>query len=993
MIRFLLLLAFTAAFSPLSGFQSDPSGVFRSRYYARTWGAADGLATSKINAVLYARDGFVYVASQRGLYRFDGLRFHLIKSQAYPQLEKAAILDLSEEPAGVIWAGTLEAGIVRVQGDSVRIFSKENAGLPINLQKPVVVDAAGTVWAGAYHGGLSKIEKDTVTAIYGINEGLADDGIWTMFPDAPGKLWIGTNGGLFRFENGRFTKSGAALGLNNQIIRALYQDADSSLWVGTDGGGLTQLRNGQAELFVNSTVGLQNDFILGIQRNREALWLGTYGAGLIAFTGNNAIPFSKVSGLSNNFVFGISLGPDGSVWAATDDGLNALFPRSVQWVSTADGLAEEQLFGIFYDSKHRIWLSPNGGGAQVLDFGKPMQTIAEKEGLPLRFLYCFEEDRAGNIWIGTQGGGLYRLNRGTVDLTLNRFPDRFVRALATDSSGGLWIGTGKGLFYLEAPESETPEPVLVSDSLFVSTITILKNGDAAVGTYGQGLLMFSPGRTFIKQLWSTNSIVPDRLFTMYEDVKSRLWIGSRSSGAVVMTADTMVALGEAQGFPESVPAIIEDREKRIWMGISARGLLGYDQADIDALLEGTVSAIEPYVFNESDGLPTLNANAGFTGQVVRDSSGTLWFSTMKGLVGFTPELEGNNRQLASLVAMKLDGELIKPQKNLLLPFDFRNLEIEFGTTNLISPEKTRFKYRLSGLSESWTDAGTSQIALFPSLPSGDFSFEVAVTDRYGRWSEPSVLFSAHVDPPLWQRAWFLAAVLAILILPVVWIVRLISYRKLRAANRALELERSIQKERERISRDLHDSVGSSVTNLITGLEIAKELTKRGEIEKTASMLNTLDADAREAMHELRETIWLLDRERLPLTELNRHVRMWLQKIRPYLGQMQVEFEDTDTAEAGLPSVAALHTLRIIQECLNNARKYSSATLFTIGWKVAADRFELSCTDNGAGFDLDNAKDAGNGLKNMRFRAEQMNAAIHMKTAAGAGTSVQLTIPL
>jgi signal transduction histidine kinase/ligand-binding sensor domain-containing protein len=990
-MRALLFLLLLSPVLSVFAQKADPAAVFRNQYRIRSWGTADGLGSAKINAVYADRKGFLWVATQRGLYRFDGLHFSPVTASHLPGLEKTTFLDVTGDERGIIWAGTMETGLVRIEGDSVRHYARENSRIPVNIQKAVHIDAAGTVWSGAYHGGLTRLDADTVTAVYGSVHGLESDAIWTITSDAPGRLWVGTNGGIFRFYDGRFNRVTAPLGLGNPIVRSLLSTGPDSLWIGTDGGGITQIIHSQTVDFVNSTHGLQNDFVLGLLKQPVGLWLGTYGAGVIRYTGNNAIAISKFSGLSNNFVFDIEESPGGTLWAATDDGLNALLPRRFSWITTADGLNEDQQFGLFADSKGRMWASPNGGGAQYLEQGN-WKSITLKEGLPLTFVYAFAEDRDQNIWIGTQGGGLYRLNRGKIDVSVSQMRDRFVRVVKTTRDGSIWFGTGKGLHRMADPVSDPKTFQVVNDSLFVSNLIQRKNGDVVVSTYGNGLFVFDSLGALKKHFWKQNSAMPDRLFSLFEDENERLWVGSRSEGIAVLEGDRITRLGTNRGFPDSAPAIVQDKNGTLWIGIGTYGLLGFPEQELERALSDSTIVLHPFVLNEADGLPATSANSGFSGGNVMTPDGTLWFSTMKGIVGFNPEtLHSIPEPKPFLRGIRLEGKTLKPLQSLLLEESDRGLEIDYSASVLQAPEKAHFKYRMAGLTATWTDAGKRTTAYFPSLPHGEYTFEVTVTDPVGRFSNPIQLLSISVASPWWMRWWIVTGFVVLAALPLVGLYQLVVFARVRRLKRSLEIQRELQTERTRISRDLHDSVGANLTNLIAGLEIARTFIDKRQSKRARAWLETMDADARTAMQELRESIWLLDRDNVSASELIAHIRAYVHKTTPYAPELHINITEQISSNSLFSSNESLHLLRLIQEAIHNCRKHARATELHLYFTCTGSACHIELRDNGSGFIVEEKRGTGNGLLNMENRARQIGAECSITSHPGSGTTILVTL--
>lgn len=220
-------------------------------------------------------------------------------------------------------------------------------------------------------------------------------------------------------------------------------------------------------------------------------------------------------------------------------------------------------------------------------------------------------------------------------------------------------------------------------------------------------------------------------------------------------------------------------------------------------------------------------------------------------------------------------------------------------------------------------------------------------------------------------------------------VQIRSNMKLRALNRELETQQKIQKERERISRELHDNVGSQITNLITGIEVSNLHVKKNQQDKALSLLENLDIDARGAMTDLRETIWLLDKEKVEFGIFLDHLNGYLKRQKKYLNGMEVRLNSTVDNNSILEPGQSMNLTRIIQEALNNSRKYSNATLFEIECSQKKQSLEIKISDNGNGMVVDEEVDKGNGLKNMAYRAMEMGGGFQITSDEGIGVEIHL----
>lgn len=215
--------------------------------------------------------------------------------------------------------------------------------------------------------------------------------------------------------------------------------------------------------------------------------------------------------------------------------------------------------------------------------------------------------------------------------------------------------------------------------------------------------------------------------------------------------------------------------------------------------------------------------------------------------------------------------------------------------------------------------------------------------------------------------------------------------KIQLAN--AELENKIHQERERISKDLHDNVGAHITNLITGIEISNLHIQKDQKESAIDLLGNLDSDARNAMNELRETIWLLDKDEVTLSTFIDHVKAYLKRQERYMGSMKTSVSTSVAGQLILNPIQSLNLIRIIQESLNNSKKYSQAELYEISFTNTDDGISITLNDNGIGMDTDVRPSFGNGLRNMQSRAEEIGGEFKIKSSPDKGTEITIRLPL
>ncbi|MEQ9351692.1 MAG: histidine kinase, partial [Vicingaceae bacterium] len=276
------------------------------------------------------------------------------------------------------------------------------------------------------------------------------------------------------------------------------------------------------------------------------------------------------------------------------------------------------------------------------------------------------------------------------------------------------------------------------------------------------------------------------------------------------------------------------------------------------------------------------------------------------------------------------------------------------------------------------------------LPDGDYTFIVSAIGPDGQWSDKTASISFTVLPPFYKTWWFMSLGLLGFIAIGAGGVQIRSNMKLQKLNRELETQQKIQKERERISRELHDNVGSQITNLITGIEVSNLHVKKNQQDEALSLLENLDSDARGAMTDLRETIWLLDKEMVEFGAFVEHLNGYLNRQKRYLKDLEIKLNSSIDNGCVLEPGQSMNLTRIIQEALNNSRKYAKASEFIISFRLENQKLNVSLVDDGKGMDLDEEINKGNGIKNMSHRAEEMDAKFQIKSDGASGVEIEMS---
>lgn len=755
-----LLMSFLFALSPLVTTHAQTTEKAITQYNTRSWQSDDGLPQNSVQAILQSDDGYMWMGTQEGIARFDGINFTIFDKKNTPELPNNGIQAIMKGREGDIWFGT-GGGLVHLKDGKFTTYSTKN-GLSSNVIWALCESNDGGVWVGTFGGGLNHFKDGKFTVFKTddsskIIEGvLSNNYIWSIKYDYQGNLWIATNNGLNRFKDGKFTPFTTENGLPNNLIQSLYEDHEKNLWIGTN-DGLSLYKDGK---FTNYSVndGLTDSSIKAIYEDkRQNLWLGTEGGGINRLKNGKFTSFTTHEGLSSDTVISITEDREGTIWAGTTGGgINQLIDGKFENYSIRDGLSHEIIRAIYEDSKGNVWIGTSGGGLNCLKDGKVIAVYNSKNGLGEDFVYAIHEDRAGNIWLGMKQS-IAKLKDGhitTFPQSKNLFAQS-VRVIKEDSRGNIWFGTrGGGLVRLKDGQFTN---FLKSDNGLphnaVRDIIEDSNGTLWIGSYG-GLTSYKDGQF---HTYSTKNGLPfDQVFVIHEDKEGFLWLGTFGGGLIRFKDGKFTAYTTKEGmFDDVVFQILEDDQDNLWMSCN-KGIYRVKKRELDAFDRGEIKTISSVSYSEADGMNNSECNGNAQPAGWKTQDGKLWFPTIKGAAVINPTRIQSNKVIPPVHI----EQILMDHKNVLfngkVEFQPGTTSIEFHYTALsfIAPKKIKFKYMLTGFDKNWINAESRRAAYYTNLPPGEYTFRVQASNSDGVWNEVGVTLPVVIKPYFYQRRWF-----------------------------------------------------------------------------------------------------------------------------------------------------------------------------------------------------------------------------------------------
>lgn len=950
----------------------DPGRGLR-EFGRQVWLSENGLPQNTVQAVAQTPDGYIWIGTQEGLARFDGVKFDIFDKQNTPALKSNDIRCLLAAADGALWIAT-SFGLVRRQNGQFATLTT-NEGLPDNSITKVIEDRAGRIWiattaaVAVYENGTFKTvaNRAGIQALAALNDGsvivATTAGIETFkndaiaSPDAPNALppnnvtalevdqnggaWYGTTDGVWEVRAGKTIVYSTSAGLPNGRVTCVHTDREGTTWIGTS-NGLARLRNGQIETFTTAD-GLSSNLVLSIFEDREdSIWIGTEGGGLNLFKNRKFTTLTAKDGLASDLVKAIYQDREGGVWIGTNGGgLTLLKNGHATNFTTRDGLASDVVFSLAGDDDGNLWIG-TPDGLNLFKGGK-FKTYTFADGLSNDLVRSVYVDRHGNLWVGTRAGlNLFRDSQFQIYTTKDGLANDFIGALFEDSKGNLWIGTLGGLSKFADGKFTT---FTTSDGLSSNTITCL-----------------------------------------FESAAGDLWIGTNGGGLNLLRHGKFASVSSHDGLPDDVIyRILEDGEHRLWFS-SNKGVFRLGESDLNDLIAKRISALNPALYGTADGMLTRECSGGGHPAAWKMSDGKLWFATIKGVATVDPDHLTINSLAPPLVIeqLKVDDQVVPLQTNASVMAGSTRFDFYYTAPSFIAPENVHFKYKLEGFDPDWIDGGNRRVAYYTNLRPGNYKFRVMAANNDGVWNEQGAAFGFYLRPHFYQTYWFYA-VLAFLAGATVWQLYRMRVKRISTQFAAVLAERN------RIAREIHDNLAQDILGISVQLELVSRLMPAAA-EVAKPHLDRARILVRNSMAEARRYVWDLRSQDLETKDLPTALNDTARRLTRDR-EVQASVQVTGTFRA-LPSQIENNLLRIAQEAINNSVKHAGARRIVIDLHFDTDALQLRVRDDGCGFDPQPHNGDGHfGLIGMRERAQEIGGELRILSERLSGTEIIVNVPL
>lgn len=740
----------------------------KARLIVDQWRVEQGLPQNTVTSVAQDAQGYMWVATRKGLARFDGAQFTPVTRVGETDLGNLRLTSVVPEGDGRFWVSTYGSGVLHVADGQVTHYGAAH-GVPHEIVWDLYRDREGRLWLASSRG--ARYFDGQRWQAPALPPDLAEDGVNAVFQARDGAMWFATShNGVVRLSGGTVRRHSTAEGLSSPAVTSVAEGPDGAIWV-TGTRGVSRIDGTYVTTF-GLADGVPVERVLQVLvDHRGVVWMATHGGGLVRYDGAGFTTFRRSDGLSSDYLISLAEDRDGSLWVGTlAGGLNRLATAARELVDVRSGLPPFPVTTLYQNTTTKTWwIGTYGGGLVTLHNGR-LKQLTMADGLPSNAITSVAGGPGQSVWVGTNGGGAIRLEGERIVERVGVETVGAVLRTLEIGNGAVWFG-GSGLVRYENGVSRRIGRAEGMRSDEVRVIYSLKER-TWVGTYGGGLQSIEADGRVLS--WGEHEGLGNAFVTsLHHDRTDTLWIGTYGGGLFRLRGGKVHSVTTRDGLPDDVVFdVMEDDVGRLWL-TGTQGLAVVRMADVHARMDGQGGVLSVNQYGRAEGVGGVDGTDGNQPLSWLADDGRLWFATVDGIVIFDPtEVADIPRTPMVYIDAVLADKLPIGAAALARGAPSRDLDIGFSAPWLTGGPAVQYEYRLVGLgTESWFDAGTARTASFTNLAPGDYQFEVRARARKGAAPGPIQALSFHVPARFYETVWFLALSFALVGLSITGLVR------------------------------------------------------------------------------------------------------------------------------------------------------------------------------------------------------------------------------
>jgi signal transduction histidine kinase len=961
---------------------SDPERAL-SQYIRDRWGSERGFPGGQVHAIAQTADGYLWIAAEKGLVRFDGLSFRLFQPSGSTVGTGSTTLGILAAPDGSLWArlrgpalvryrdGAFEnilpnvglqesviTAMLRGRGDAILLASlgqgavSYRGGRFATIAAPSVIPTSsfiislaearsGDVWLGTRDAGILRVQGPRVTRIM---QGLPDLKINCLLPGNNGELWIGTDKGVARWTGSAVTRSGVPELLGGVAVLEMIRDRESNVWIAAAARGLLRVNSHGVSTLEDRNPSLRTNVTAVFEDRDGNIWIGTT-TGIERLRDGVFTTYSSAQGLPSDSVGPVYVDSAQRTWfAAPEGGLYWLRDGLVRRIDLA-GLRNDVVYSIAGD-RDEVWVGRQRGGLTRLrpkGDGFSAERFTQADGLAQNSVYAVHQARDGAVWAGTLSGGASRFKDGvfTTYAMSNGLASNTVASILESADGTMWFATPNG----------------------VSTLS----------------------RGGWRRYSQKDGLPSNDVNVLFEDSTGNVWVGTAAGLAIFHAGQLQTPVNVPALLRGSILGLAEDRNGWLWIATGDHVF----RVHREALAHRAIGEADVRGYGVADGLMALEGVKRHR-SVAADSRGRIWLAMTRGLSMADPSRVAGRAMpaLTHVEEVSVDGTPLDVHGPIGIPSGRRRITLTYAGLSLAVPERVMYRYRLDGFDREWSEPVTERQAVYTNLSPGSYVFRVTASNGDGVWSGSEATVRFDVQPGIWQTGWVqLSAVLLCALAG--WAVYRLRVRHV-ARQLSVRFEERLA-ERTRIAQELHDTllqgfVSASMQLHVAADRLPEDSPARPSLGRVLDLMAKVIEEGRNAVrglrssssapHDLEQAFSGIHQE-LAIAEHTQYRVIVEGRARP------------------LNPIIRDEVFRIGREALVNACRHSGARSIEVELEYGSSDLRMLIRDDGRGIDpqvLRSGSDGHWGMAGMRERAEGIGASFKVRSRAGAGTEVELSVP-
>ncbi len=932
----------------------------------QNWNISNGLPSDRILDIQKDKFGFVWLGTDNGLVRFDGKIFKIYNNYSNKELKNGIITNFSFSRDGSLWFKNELRNLMKMNGNEFINFDIKN--YKIDRIFCIASDSSNIIWIGTLSNGLFYLVNNKLIKF---TENFKAKNIAVIIVDSKNTIWVGTkDNGIYKIRNGKVIDNIMLPFFYLNRIKSLFIDSRERIWAGTNTG-----------LVVLSYNKLNNDYSLKkitnfrvnsiIEDKSNNIWIATNKYGILIYKNKKLLKFSTVNGLTDNNVTSLLEGENG-IWVGTfKGGLNYIRKAQVFTVSNKEGLTSSYVNALYEDVDGSILIGTNIG---IYKYNSKFigEEVIKLNILKRNHIFALTRDNENNLVIGTRYNGLYIYKKNKIInyTTTNGLGSNFVRTVFIDDDK-MWVGANGGgvsVFSSKGIKTFTKENGLSNE--LISFIHKSNNGQYWIGTSGGGINIIDSGKV-VKVLDDKNGLSGNIISSIYEEPDGTIWLTINGGGLTLIKGNSINNLNIHDGlYSNKLLNISPDSLGNFWLS-TPKGIFSVKKNNILRYLNNEDAKIYYQLFDESEGMLNERCVGASPQTTLTISTGIVCFSTLNGVVYVNPSFI---KKYEPKIKAYIDEVLINYKTKRLSEISSvepgaERIEFKFGAIDFADPNELEFMYKMSGLQNVWNRIGKQRTIGYSNLPYGKYKFFVKAVNKGSNKESNVAEVDFYIEPYFYETIYFKIFVSFFLLGLVIGLTRYFYLRKYKQELRLIELENAVEKERMRISKDMHDDIGS----VLTKINLLSEIAKRdiANKEKLTDELNQINVAGREVVDTLDEIVWALNPKNDNIENLVSYIVLFAED---YLGLAEIELKISVPEQ--IPDVEIRAEFRhnlfmVIKETLNNTVKYSSTKYANMKIEFADNQLIIDLTNKGKKIDFDKIDKFSNGIVNMKTRINEI----------------------